>query len=212
MKLVHYPVWDPHLFEFLPPGLLSLAEAVVSLFSLFEAADHLFVVRVSLPVLQLLVVFSHQRWLHVHVELAHLLRLRAQSRPRPLQRTILRAWGKSYSPSVSRHYYYFILLSQRKHTITGTFFIYWIAILFDANSFTQFHVKLELNINIPTFVYELAPALSPFWELLCVGLLNTCSLMNTGHQIIAEPAAIVYPFHWALVVTNLTNSNLVKRS
>lgn len=70
---------DTNLFEFFCPGLLSLAEAVVGLFGLFVAADHLFVVGVSLPVLELLVVFPHQLRFHLHVELAHLLCLGAQS-------------------------------------------------------------------------------------------------------------------------------------
>lgn len=89
-------MWNPHLFEFLGPWFLSLAETIISLFSLLKTTDHLFVVGVSLPVLQLLVVFCHKCSFHLHVELAHLLCLSAQSSPRSLQRPILRTWGKSW--------------------------------------------------------------------------------------------------------------------
>lgn len=57
--------------------------------------------------------------------------------------------------------------------------------------------------HIPTFFYELPPALPPLCELLCVGLFNACPLMKTVHQIITESVAIIYPFHCSLVVTNL---------
>lgn len=55
-----------------------------------------------------------------------------------------------------------------------------------------------------TFLYQLPPAFAPFCELLCVGLLNTCPLMKTGHQIVSEAVAIVDAFHCTFVVTNLT--------
>lgn len=68
------------------------------------------------------------------------------------------------------------------------------------------HYSIKYNTwvgYICTFFYELPPALPPFCELLGVGLLNTCPLMNAVHQIIAESVAIIYPFHCSLVITNL---------
>lgn len=113
-------LWNPNLFEFLGPWLLSFAEAVFGLFRFFEAANHLFVVGVFLPVLQLFVVFSHQSRLHLHVELAHLLCLCADGCPCALQSAVLRAWGDE-SPLVNLW-----LNSKNFHNLFSNLFL-WVA-------------------------------------------------------------------------------------
>ena len=81
-----------HLFQFLGPGFLRLPKAVLSLLGLLEAAHHLFVEGVLLPVLDLLKVLVHQRGLHLQVQLTHLLRLGHDGHPGLLHRPVLGPW------------------------------------------------------------------------------------------------------------------------
>jgi len=85
--------FSSHLLELLGPGLLGFPEAVLSLLGLLEASHDLLVVGILLPVLDLLEVIIQQAVLHILVQLAHLVRLRHDGTPRPLQAAVLGTWG-----------------------------------------------------------------------------------------------------------------------
>jgi len=55
----------------------------------------------------------------------------------------------------------------------------------------------------PTLIYELPPAFGPLRELLGVGLLDARALVQAGHQVVAQAAAVVHALHRALVVPHL---------
>lgn len=82
----------PHLLQLFGPGFLGFPEALIRLFGFSESSHHLFVVRVSLPVLHLLKVDVHQAVFHTLMELAHFFRLRHQCQPRSLHGAVLRTW------------------------------------------------------------------------------------------------------------------------
>lgn len=57
--------------------------------------------------------------------------------------------------------------------------------------------------SLPTLLYELLPPPRPLGELLCVGLLDACPLVQAAHEVAAQAMAIVDPLHRPLVVPDL---------
>lgn len=54
-----------------------------------------------------------------------------------------------------------------------------------------------------TFLKELAPALGPVGELLCIGFLDLGALLHTAHQVVAQPVPVIDALHCPLVVPHL---------
>lgn len=74
----------------------------------------------------------------------------------------------------------------------------------------DFLTIFQYKFYAPTFLDKLPPALSPFCELQCVGFLYASPFMNTAHQVVTEPIAIINALYCAFIVTNLRTTEKQK--